>query len=239
MPKNSKGKAKAAAPKQQISATPTPIENEQERSIRNLPWGNVVSFFGRYDTRRSTNAPIPTSPVNVTRSDITSNPPVPPEPKSHEKRDAEGSRTTAKAPNDPNSGPLKLGELLQQEASDVWIKAFNDLPSEYKQGLEYNTDCDKSEKLEALLELAMKAKRKNLASQWTFKWGGKEINVREKAEKLVGWIEKFKEVVNIAVQCDPVHAGLPWAGVTFILTACPSQFTKAYSKSLCTPVVNY
>jgi len=63
----------------------------------------------------------------------------------------------------------------------------------------------------------MEAKVENIANQWKLKWGGKEINVREKAEKLVGWITKFKEAVDVAVQFDPVHAALPWAGIRFIL----------------------
>ena len=221
-------RGKAAASKKQIdnsSPTPTPSENEQERSIWNLPWGNARNFFGP-TPGRSTSAPISTGSSNVIQKDTTSTP-VPPVHKFQEEQDAEGNSTTATTPNNPSSGPLKLGELRQQEASDLWTKAYNELPSEYKQGLGHNTDCDKSEKLEALLELALEAKRNNIESQWKLKWRGKEVNVREKAEKLVGWIEKFKEAVTIAVQCDPVHAGLPWAGVRFILTACPSQFTKA------------
>ncbi|KAF8421020.1 hypothetical protein EV426DRAFT_709264 [Tirmania nivea] len=57
----------------------------------------------------------------------------------------------------------------------------------------------------------MEAKRHNIANQKKLKWRSKEINVQEKVENLVGWITKFKEVVNIAVQYDPVHAALPWA----------------------------
>ena len=127
-----------------------------------------------------------------------------------------------------------MSEQLQPEASDLWNQAYNELPSEYKQDLERvsNTDGGKPEKLDALLELAMEAKKKNIARQWKLKLGSKEINVRDKLEKLVGWIERFKEVVNIAVQFDPVHAALPWAGVRFILDACSSQLTK-------TLIVNY
>ena len=66
----------------------------------------------------------------------------------------------------------------------------------------------------------MEAKRENIAGQWKLQLGGTEINVREKVEKLVGWITKFKEVVDIAVQYDPVHAALPWAGVRSILIVC-------------------
>ena len=44
--------------------------------------------------------------------------------------------------------------------------------------------------------------------------------MRETASRLVGWITKFKEIGDIAVQYDPVHAALPWAGVRFILLVC-------------------
>ncbi len=36
-------------------------------------------------------------------------------------------------------------------------------------------------------------------------------------EKIVVWVRKFKAVGDIAVQYDPAHASLPWAGVRLIL----------------------
>lgn len=44
--------------------------------------------------------------------------------------------------------------------------------------------------------------------------------MREKAERLMGWVTKFRDIGDIVVQYDPVHAALPWAGVRFILTVC-------------------
>jgi hypothetical protein len=35
--------------------------------------------------------------------------------------------------------------------------------------------------------------------------------------KLLSWMDKFKEIGDIIVQFDPVHAGLPWAGFRFLL----------------------
>jgi len=35
--------------------------------------------------------------------------------------------------------------------------------------------------------------------------------------KIVKWIDIFKQVGDAAVQYDPVHAALPWAGVRFLL----------------------
>jgi len=157
--------------------------------------------------------------------------PVPPVHVSHEERYPEGNNIIVNAPKSPSRGLLRLNEALQQEASDLWAKAYNKLPIECKQDLEHvdNTYSSEPEKLEALkqlLEHAMEAKGKNIASQWKLKWGGKEVNVREKAERLVGWITRFKEVVDIAVQYDPVHAALPWAGVRLILNACTPQLYR-------------
>jgi len=35
--------------------------------------------------------------------------------------------------------------------------------------------------------------------------------------KIIKWIDLFKQVGDVAVQYDPVHAALPWAGVRFLL----------------------
>lgn len=228
--------AQAQAPGDSSSATSTPTKNAQKPSKRQLLWDGFSSILGPTSgssTRATTPVP-PPSPANFTQnSTITSMHTanaleVPLVHISHEELDVGDYDTVAAAPNNPKKGLLKLHELLQLEAGTLWTTAYNELPTEYKQDLECvnNIDSDKPEKLEVLkqlLEHAMEARRGNIASQWKLKWGDKEINVREKAEKLVGWIVKFKEVVDIAVQYDPVHAALPWAGVRFILTVCLHQ----------------
>jgi hypothetical protein len=35
--------------------------------------------------------------------------------------------------------------------------------------------------------------------------------------KVAKWADRFKEIGDIAVQYDPAHAALPWAGVRFLL----------------------
>lgn len=42
------------------------------------------------------------------------------------------------------------------------------------------------------------------------------------ADRVCGWLDKFKQIGDIAVQVDPLHAGLPWTGVRLILQVrCP------------------
>ena len=75
----------------------------------------------------------------------------------------------------------------------------------------------KFEILQDVLETAILAKEANMANRCTLKWGDKEIDVQERADRLIDWITKFKEVGDIVVQYDPVHGALPWAGIRFIL----------------------
>ena len=95
----------------------------------------------------------------------------------------------------------------------LWYEAYDKLPDELKKHL----GVDKLQTLKNVLGAAIDAKEGNIANQLKLKWGDKEINVRETTDRLVGWITKFKEIGDIAVQYDPVHAALPWAGVRFIL----------------------
>jgi len=136
------------------------------------------------------------------------------------------------SPN-PSSSALQLAADPSKD-SDLWTQAYHKLPNKLKQHLGANLErLEPTEKLQALqkvLQTAIQAKEANMAHQLKLKWGDKEINVQESADRLVGWITKFKEVGDIAVQHDPVHAALPWAGVRFILLVrCPIS-------TLCLPV---
>ena len=56
-----------------------------------------------------------------------------------------------------------------------------------------------------------------IEKRWKYKHGGKEIIVRDQLDKVVNWVNLFKEAGDAAVQYDPVHASLAWAGVRIIL----------------------
>lgn len=66
---------------------------------------------------------------------------------------------------------------------------------------------------------AVQAKQRTcLQKRWTRKTNsGRRIIIRDVLDKIAFWINKFKEIGDIAVQYDPTHASLPWAGVRFLL----------------------
>jgi hypothetical protein len=80
---------------------------------------------------------------------------------------------------------------------------------------------DKLAILKDVLEAVDEKKKMCLQKRWKYKKGGKEIIIRDKLEKVLEWVNRFKEVGDIVVQYDPAHAALPWAGVRFLLQVRP------------------
>ena len=52
---------------------------------------------------------------------------------------------------------------------------------------------------------------------------GEEIVLRDVGMKILHWVDMFKQIGDIIVQYDPVHAALPWAGFRFLLQVCVSK----------------
>ena len=43
------------------------------------------------------------------------------------------------------------------------------------------------------------------------------MRLRDEADNVILWLDRFKQVGDVAVNVDPIHAGLPWAGVRLLL----------------------
>ncbi|KAK6212447.1 hypothetical protein LQW54_005221 [Pestalotiopsis sp. IQ-011] len=68
------------------------------------------------------------------------------------------------------------------------------------------------------LRLAAEAKQDTAQQKaWKIKLGPRTVALREVAARLVDCLNKFKEIGDLAVQYDPVHAALPWAAFRLIL----------------------
>jgi hypothetical protein len=70
---------------------------------------------------------------------------------------------------------------------------------------------------EALFKAA-KAKQKLCEDKrWNFQFGSHTVSLRDAVDKVIVWLEKFKAIGDVAANADPIHAGLPWAGIRFLL----------------------
>ncbi|KAF5522119.1 hypothetical protein CGCA056_v006296 [Colletotrichum aenigma] len=69
-----------------------------------------------------------------------------------------------------------------------------------------------------LLELVQGKQQQCMDRRWKFRQSnGEVVVVRDVFEKVVRWLQRFKEVGDVATQYDPAHAALPWAGVRMLL----------------------
>ncbi|MCJ1379452.1 hypothetical protein MMC17_002553 [Xylographa soralifera] len=100
---------------------------------------------------------------------------------------------------------------------DLWNTALDGLSVDDKAVV---SNCQSNSKLDVLTELcaAVEMCRDDCQSRGlSFNFGGRQIILRKVTEKIIGWLNRFKEIGDIAVNFDPVHAALPWAGVRFLL----------------------
>lgn len=148
-----------------------------------------------------------------------------------------GASPYQKDPTSPNTGndsapspiksvkavpPLVLAPspVFQHHPDSVWQKALQGLPVEDRQALNFGQLDNKLDILNQVID-ALTIKRDNcIQKQWKFTHNGKTIILRDVADKLLTWVDKFKEIGDIIVQYDPVHAALPWAGFRFLLQVC-------------------
>ena len=88
--------------------------------------------------------------------------------------------------------------------------------------------------LEQALAAAKEKQRCCIEKRWTFTFTGRTVVVKEQADKVVGWLNRFTAVGDIVANVDPVHVGLPWAGIRLLLEvkACASKSTTQRSYAL-------
>jgi hypothetical protein len=115
------------------------------------------------------------------------------------------------------------------QSADLWEKAYTqlsqnpkhkDLLVKYEAILEESSPPQVSSdsfprKMETSVQRQVDVMKKK---QWTLQWNQKPIVIREQAERIVKFIQTFSSLGTAIAQIDPVHIGIPWAGVCAILT---------------------
>ena len=106
---------------------------------------------------------------------------------------------------------------------DLWAAALNALKEEDRKLVAFDGQ-NKLDVLSDLGQLVAAAKNTSINKRWRFHrpGSGQTVILRDLFSKIVVWIDRFKQIGDIVVQYDPVHAALPWAGVRFLLQVCLS-----------------
>lgn len=108
-------------------------------------------------------------------------------------------------------------------STDLWDKAIKALdPEDFQHITAFQYDQRKV--LEEVLKEAQAKRDVAFAKRWTFKRsGGSVIILRDVFEKVVLQVSKYAQAVEIAANADPIHVGLPWAAVRFLLQVSHGQ----------------
>ena len=112
---------------------------------------------------------------------------------------------------------------MAKQPDKLWEKAFASLKDEDKP----STDPQQLNKRDFLQDLTrvIEDKRQNCVDrEWKLNRSGGTVSARELFGKMVAWVNKFKQVGDIAIQYDPLHAALPWAAVRLVLQAIVNEY---------------
>lgn len=105
---------------------------------------------------------------------------------------------------------------LPSEARSLWAKSLAGLTEGDKAILQTDKAMPGLD-IDDLLHTIKEKREICVGHQWEFRFKSRVINFRDKADKILSWLVKFKEVGDIAIQYNPGHAALPWAGIRFLL----------------------
>ena len=113
----------------------------------------------------------------------------------------------------------------RSESVDLWKAAFDELRTQkgslvrkYEQVLMQNAEEYACVNPENAIQSILVAKRERiLQRQWKLQLGRYSIQAKSHLDRIIRIIRAFKDVGSIAVNADPLHAGLPWAGICLIL----------------------
>lgn len=109
-----------------------------------------------------------------------------------------------------------------QTNASAWQTAFDRLSDDMKASLRpsQNAASRKIDILAMIQETAEEQRLECIRKRWKFKKpNGEVVVLRDVMDKMIRWLSKFREIGDIAVQFNPFHAALPWAGVRFLLQA--------------------
>ena len=127
-----------------------------------------------------------------------------------------GSRL--KNPTETTDGASLTGSQSKKApVRGLWGLALEKLSVEEKAAVSTIVSDSKLDVLQHLRTAAEKKRNDCEDRRWKFEVNGRQIILRDVADKILVWVDKFKQIGDIAVNFDPVHAALPWAGVRFLL----------------------
>ena len=171
-----------------------------------LPWRQ--RFRQRWSRSAASNPPIP--PTSTSTQNAASTAAVPAASNAEPVIGSSANNPTSVPQSSPST--FATAQLLQN--------ALHRLKDEERTTIERHiplASIDVQSAVQGAINAANDKRQACLDKRWSFTLNGKDVILREKADKVVHWLDRFKSIGDVAVNADPMHAGLPWAGIRLLL----------------------
>ncbi len=173
--------------------------------VRTIPENRTSSTNSIAVSGQST-ASLSSGPASSNRVPVANNQPIAPH---------------APGPSSNASG-LQTPGASRRQSPGIWNKAFEALGEEDKETLRHLGCTGPSPDggvglVNSLAELCKDKHQQCVDNRWKSVLRGKTIVLRNVTDSIIDWLEKFKTIGDVAVNADPLHAGLPWAAVRLLL----------------------
>ncbi len=130
--------------------------------------------------------------------------------------------------------------------NDLWGLAYQQLSKEkeslvtaYSHILSDATISDTNDVQEQVQAILALKREQILEKQWKLQWGNKPIHVRTQIDRIFKLIGVFKDLGTSIAGLDPVHAGLPWAGICFLISVSLLPLLRPeYADVFAQPILN-
>jgi hypothetical protein len=73
---------------------------------------------------------------------------------------------------------------------------------------------------DVLAEVCRQRQEEHKGKKWKLRFAGRDVNLRTTLENWVKFFNNIKQIGDVVVNVDPLHAGLPWAAIRLIITVC-------------------
>ena len=121
------------------------------------------------------------------------------------------ARTKSQRPADTRVHSSILADALEELGSDDRDTIRSILPKDAV-GI--------SAAFEGAHDCAKQLQQQCANDRWSWEYRGRQIYFSEQMEKILQFLDRFRCVIDVASNAEPVQIGLPWAGIRAILEVC-------------------
>ena len=182
------------------------------------------SSFKTTPDSQDTSAPSTTSLLHLPASQLQSRPPSPGPGHRDRTSSSQANAVGSALPCDSLAPPVAAqNHVHTREASSMLADALEALDEQERDTVRKLLSPKTVEVDAALDEAHSKARElraRGAMKGWSWTYRDRQVNVQDQADKLLRFIDKFKSVGDAVGSIDPIHVGLPWAGVRTILEVC-------------------